>query len=300
MHRRSFLRNTILTAGALTLAQQKLLAAFVDDPWKVQLLRGDVGIFTERGGTIGFHLSNDGIVVIDSQFPDQSKHLIDELKKRSDKAIRYLFNTHHHGDHTSGNIAFKGLVQNVVAHKNSLQNQQASAQKNKTEDKQLYPDTTFTDDWKAKMGKEKIKLQYFGPAHTNGDSIIFFEEANVAHMGDLMFNRRHPFVDRTAGANIQNWIKVLDSAVDKYEKDTLYIFGHAGEGHEVTGTKEDLMKFKDYLGRVLDFARQEHKAGRTKEDFIKNKEIPGVTEWKGDGIERPLTAAWEEVVAGQL
>lgn len=300
MHRRSFLCNTALTMGALTLAQQKLLAAFIDDPWKVKMLRGDVGIFTERGGTIGFHLSSDGIVVIDSQFPDQSNHLINELKKRSEKAIRYLINTHHHGDHTSGNIAFKGLVQNVVAHQNSLQNQQATAQKNKTEDKQLYPDTTFTDDWKAKMGKEKIKMQYFGPAHTNGDSIIFFEEANVAHIGDLMFNRRHPFVDRTAGANMQNWMKVLDNTLDKYEKDTLYIFGHAAEGYEVTGTKGDLIKFKDYLGRVLDFARQEHKAGRSKEDFIKNKEIPGVTEWKGDGIERPLTAAWEEVATGQL
>jgi glyoxylase-like metal-dependent hydrolase (beta-lactamase superfamily II) len=300
MHRRSFLRNTALTFGALTIAQQKLLAAFVDDPWKIKMLRGDVGIFTERGGTIGFHISNDGMVVIDSQFPDQSQHLISELKKRSDKAIRYLINTHHHGDHTSGNIAFKGLVQHVVAHKNSLQNQQANAQKTNTEDKQLYPDTTFTDDWKAKLGKEKLKLQYFGAGHTNGDSIIFFEEANVAHMGDLVFNRRHPFVDRTAGANMQHWMKVLDSAVDKYEKDTLYIFGHAAEGYDVTGTKDDLMKFKDYLGRVLDFARQEHKAGRTKEDFIKNKEIPGVTEWKGDGIERPLTAAWEEVTTGQL
>lgn len=300
MHRRTFLRNTIFAAGALTLAQQKLLAAFVDDPWRVKMMRGNVGIFTERGGTIGFHLSKDGIVVIDSQFPDQSKHLIDELKKRSDKAIRYLFNTHHHGDHTAGNIAFKGLVQNVVAHQNSLLNQQAAAKKNNSEDKQLYPDITFTDDWKTKMGKEKIKLQYFGPAHTNGDSIIFFEEANMAHMGDLVFNRRHPFVDRTAGANMQNWMNVLDRAIDKYEKDTLYIFGHAAEGHEVAGTKEDVLKFKDYLGRVLDFARKEYKAGRTKEDFIKNKEIPGVTEWKGDGIERPLTAAWEEVAADQL
>jgi glyoxylase-like metal-dependent hydrolase (beta-lactamase superfamily II) len=164
----------------------------------------------------------------------------------------------------------------------------------------LYPDVTYADDWKAKLGKEKIKLQYFGAGHTNGDSIVYFEEANVAHMGDLVFNRRHPFVDRTAGANIQNWIKVLDKAVDKYEKDTLYIFGHAAEGYEVTGTKDDLSKFKDYLGRVLDFARQEQKAGRSKEAFLKNKEIPDVTEWKGDGIERPLTAAWEEVAAGQL
>ena len=187
-----------------------------------------------------------------------------------------------------------------MAHQNSLQNQQAVAQKNKTEEKQLYPDILYTDNWKTKVGREKIKLQYFGAGHTNGDSIIYFEEANIAHMGDLVFNRRHPFVDRTAGANMQSWIQVLDKTIKKYEKDTLYIFGHAADGYEVTGTKDDLNKFRDYLSRVLDFARQEQKAGRSKEDFLKNKEIPGVAEWKGDGIERPLTAAWEEVAAGQL
>ena len=112
-----------------------------------------------------------------------------------------------------------------------------------------------------------------------------------------MFNRRHPFVDRSTGASIENWIKVLNKAASKYEKDTMYIFGHAAEGYEVTGTKDDLAKFGEYLEKLLDFARKEAKAGTTKEDFIKNTVIPGVTEWKGDGIQRPLTAAFEEVTA---
>jgi glyoxylase-like metal-dependent hydrolase (beta-lactamase superfamily II) len=299
MHRRTFLRNTAFTFGALTISQQKILAALVDDPWKVKMIRGDVGIFTERGGTIGFLLGRDGNVVIDSQFPDTAQHCINDLKKRSDKPFRYLINTHHHGDHSGGNIAFKGLAQHVVAHQNSLLNQQRVAQTNKTEEKQLYPDTTYTDKWKARVGKEKIRMFYYGAGHTNGDSIIYFDKANIAHMGDLMFNRRHPFVDKTAGANMQNWMQILDKAAGKFERDTIYIFGHAAEGHEVTGTRDDLMKFKEYLGRVLDFARQQHGAGTTKEDFLKKTEIPGVTEWKGDGIQRPLAAAWEEVVSGK-
>jgi glyoxylase-like metal-dependent hydrolase (beta-lactamase superfamily II) len=297
MHRRSFIRNTALTFGALTLAQQNILASFFDDPWKIKMLRGDVGIFTERGGTIGFLLGKKSITVVDAQFPDQSKHLIDELKKRSDKAVRYLINTHHHGDHTAGNISFKGIAQNVVAHRNSLINQQTVAQKNKSEDKQLYPDITYTDKWKKRLGGEKVSLHYFGEAHTNGDSVVYFEKANIAHMGDLMFNRRHPFVDRSAGASISNWIRVLDRVADKFERDTTYIFGHAAEGYEVTGTAADLMSFKGYLQRVLDFAQQEINAGKTKEEFIQNKSIPGETEWKGDGIERPLTAAYEEITA---
>jgi glyoxylase-like metal-dependent hydrolase (beta-lactamase superfamily II) len=299
MHRRSFIRNSAFTIGALTIAQKKILAAFVDDPWKIRMLRNNVGVFTERGGTIGFLLDNDGIVIIDAQFPDTSKHLIDELKKRSDKALRYLINTHHHGDHTAGNISFKGIVQNLVAHQNSLKNQQLTAQRNKTEDKQLYPDTTYSGKWKTRVGREKIRLHYFGAAHTDGDSVIHFRRANIVHMGDLMFNLRHPFVDRSAGASISNWIKVLDKTADKFDRDTMYIFGHAAEGHDVTGTRDDLMKFKEYLQRVLDFASQEIRAGRSKEEFIKNTTIPGVTEWKGDGIERPLTAAYEELTANK-
>jgi glyoxylase-like metal-dependent hydrolase (beta-lactamase superfamily II) len=265
----------------------------------VKMLRNNVGIYTERGGTMGFFLSKEGIAVVDSQFPEQSTNFISEIKKSSEAGFRYLINTHHHGDHSGGNISFKGLVQNVVAHENSAINQKTAAQKAKSEDKQLYPDLTFAKKWKGRLGGEKIVMNYFGPGHTNGDSIIYFEEANIAHMGDLLFNRRHPFIDRTAGASIENWIKVLDKAAHKYERDTLYIFGHAAEGYEVTGSTADLAAFKDYLQRLLDFARKESKAGVAKEAFLKNTTIPGVTKWKGDGIERPLTAAFEEVTSAK-
>jgi cyclase len=298
IHRRSFLKYASLGIGALSLSHQKFITAFFDDPWKIKMLRNNVGIFTERGGTIGFLLHKDGIIVIDTQFPEQSNNLIKELKNRSDKPFKYLLNTHHHGDHSSGNIAFKGLVENVVAHENSKSNQQIQAERQKTADKQLYPDTTFTNELKIKSGDIKLTADYFGPAHTNGDALYMFDDADIVHVGDLMFNRRHPFIDRTSGASIANWTKVLDKAVSKYGKNTLYIFGHAAEGHEVTGTADDLMKFKDYLNRLLEFAQKEVKAGKTKEDFLKNKEIPGVTEWKGDGIERPLTAAFEEATSG--
>ena len=182
MNRRLFIQQTAFTAAALTLAQKSILTKLFDDPWKISMIRNDVGIFTERGGTIAFLLSKKGLVVVDSQFPDQSKHLIDELKKKSDKPIKLLINTHHHGDHTSGNIAFKGITQHVLAHANSKINQENSAKQNKSEDKQLYPDQTYTDTWCEKFGKEKICLRYFGAGHTNGDSLVHFEHANIVHM----------------------------------------------------------------------------------------------------------------------
>ena len=300
MHRRSFLRQSALTLGALTLAQQKLLAGLFSNPGTIKMLRDNVGIYSEKGGTMGFLLSNEGIVTIDAQFPDSAKNYIDQLKAKYTQPLKYLLNTHHHGDHTSGNIAFKGIVEHVAAHKNSIENQRRQAEEKKTLDQQLLPDVSFETEFKVKIGNEKIKGDYFGPGHTNGDTVYHFEEQNVVHMGDLMFNRRHPFIDRAAGASIANWITILEKVPKEYDKDSLYIFGHAGEGYEVTGTGADLLKFADYLKRVLDFAKKEVKAGRTKEEFLKNTAIPGVTEWKGSGIERPLTAAWEEVTSAKM
>lgn len=296
MHRKIFIRNTGLFTASAFLFQKNLLAAMLNTSgYNIKMLRNDVGIFTERGGTIGFLLSKDGIVVIDAQFPDTAQHLIDDLKKRSIAPFQYLFNTHHHLDHTSGNIAFKGFVKHVVAHQNSLINQKAVAEKNNSVDKQLYPDTTFSRDWKLKTGNEKIKAFYYGAGHTNGDAVYHFENANIIHAGDLMFNKRHPFVDRTAGANMLQWIKDLDKMIKNASKDTIIIFGHSLNAGEETGTIEDVKKFQDYLGKVLAFADQEIKKGVSKEEFIKNTSIPGVTEWSGQGIERPLTAAYEEL-----
>ena len=296
MLRRQFIRNTGLLAGAsLVFKQQALASLFNWQDYQVRMLRGNAGIFTERGGSIGFLLSKDGTVVIDSQFPDTAAHLIADLKNRNTAAIKYLLNTHHHGDHTGGNIAFKGIVEHVVAHQNALDNLKKTAEKNNTAEKQYFPNLPFTEEYKLKLDDETIKGDYYGAGHTNGDAIYHMENANVMHVGDLMFNKRHPFVDRTAGASIENWIKVLDKIYKKADRETIIIFGHSRIPGEETGNREDLLKFRDYLTALLQFAKDEIKKGQTKEAFIANKEIPGTTDWSGDGITRPLTAAYEEM-----
>ena len=300
MNRRNFIQNTALTIGAFTLLPSGLWAkSSLENPYKIKELRGGVNVFTEKGGTIAFLNTKKGMVVVDSQFPEQSQHLIDELKKQSTNPFKLLINTHHHGDHSGGNISFKGLVEHVVAHENSLTNQKNVSVKQKTEEKQLFPDITFSNTWKQKVGKERIKAHYFGAGHTNGDSIIHFENANVAHLGDLLFNRRYPFVDRSAGANINNWISVMDKTLTTFDNETIFVFGHAFDPEKITGNKEDVKAFKDYLEKLLEFVGSEIKLGKSKDEVIKNSSIPGVTEWKGDGIGRSLQSAYEELSEGK-
>lgn len=301
MQRRKFIRQVGLSAAAISFLNHPLFSALLHQgqAWKINMLTDTVGVFSEKGGTILFLLTKKGVVVIDSQFADAAAHLIDEIKKKTDQPFRYLINTHHHGDHTSGNIAFKGLVKHVVAHENSYANQKAVAIKSKTEDKQLYPDWTFGDDgWSKKLGAEEIQTYYFGAGHTNGDSIIHLQNSNIVHMGDLVFNRRYPYIDKSAGASIKNWIKVLHRTDQTFTAETRFVFGHSGDGYDITGTKADIMAFKDYLEKLLEFGKKEIlQSGKTKVEFLKNTTIPGVTEWKGDGIERSLNAVWEELTS---
>ena len=119
MKRRTFLIQSALALPSVDLIAKSLFA----DPWTIKMLNKTTGIFSERGGTILFKFTKKGIIVIDSQFPEQADHLITELKKQNEKPFELLINTHHHGDHTGGNIKFKGLVNRVLAHTNSKANQ---------------------------------------------------------------------------------------------------------------------------------------------------------------------------------
>jgi glyoxylase-like metal-dependent hydrolase (beta-lactamase superfamily II) len=300
-NRRQFLQTSGFALGATLLPSQQLLKNLLAPAGEMKLLRNNVGIFTERGGTIAWMIDNQGLVVVDTQFPDTAQHLIEEIRKQSDRKIDLLINTHHHGDHSGGNIAFKGLVDKVVAHQNSKANQERVAKGSNSEDKQLYPDTTYTDQWSQKVGNETITMRYFGAGHTNGDSFIHFENANVVHCGDLMFNRRFPFVDRSSGASVESWIKVLGKARKTFDKDTIFVFGHAADNFPVTGTRDDLKAMQNYLSKLLKYTKKQIKAGKTIDQIVAAKPeiIPGAEEWKGQGIERGITAAYEELTAGK-
>lgn len=293
MERRTFLASVAMTVGIHSLPSWTRFLHITD--YEMKILRRNVGFFTEKGGTIGYLIQPEGIVVIDTQWKEQSQHLIAELKSQASAPFPLLINTHHHGDHTSGNIAFKGLAQHIIAHENSKINQMNSAKKNNNEADQLYPDMTYKDRWEQQIGDETINIQYWGPAHTNGDSIIHFQKANVVHCGDLVFNRKYPYIDKSAGAMIENWINILTQLQSNFDNDTIFIFGHAGDGYSVTGNKDDLAAMGNYFSALMEFVFQLIQNGKSKDEIMMATEIPGAPEWIGEGIQRSLDAAYTEL-----
>lgn len=297
MQRRKFLESVALTISALSLSKAGISSLKSDPTWKISMLNNDIGIFTETGGTIAFHLSKDGITVVDAQFPTSAPHLIAELKKKS-IPFHLLINTHHHYDHTAGNISFKPIISRLVAHENSLINQRRVAEQQHKTELQYFPNETFTDSWSEQSGNEIISMHYYGPAHTNGDSVILFEKNHIAHIGDLVFNRKYPYIDRSAGASIKNWLLVLQKIQTNYPDNTTFICGHSGDGFPVTGDKNMVGYFQKYLTVSLDFVDSAIKSGKSKDDILKTTAIPGFADFKGEGIERTLTAAYEELTEG--
>jgi cyclase len=271
-------------------------------------LRRNVGTFTMQGGTIGWLVNSGAVVCVDSQFAAQATVCLNGIKERSNgRTLDFLINTHHHGDHSGGNISFKGATKKVVAHAKADEHMRnvpgaAPPAAGAVPAEQLYPDTTFTATWSADAGDEKVSAKHYGRAHTSGDIAITFERANIVHMGDLLFKERHPVVDRAAGATLKGWMTVLDGVMKDHSADTIYISGHANTGLPVTGGREDLVRFKDYIGAVLTHVDAQIKAGKSKEEILANREALKGFETFGQfgatGAREIRTCAYEEITTG--
>ena len=301
-NRRDFITSSALAVVGAGLVRVPLFGQPAPQPpptvTKFEDLRRNVGIFTGRGGTIGWLANPDGALAVDAQFPDTAAACVEGLKAKSPKGLDMLINTHYHGDHTAGNVAFRPVVKTIVQQEKCAQLHKDTTAKAGTAANQAYADATFGESWSRELGNEKVWGYYYGPGHTGGDAVIVFERANVVHMGDLMFNRLHPRVDRPSGASIKNWASLLEKVANKH-KDATFIFGHAKAGQPVTGSAKELLYFRDYLSAVLEHTQKAIKGKQTLEQIVAADAIPGFPDHASQGqvltIKGVLTSAYEEL-----
>jgi glyoxylase-like metal-dependent hydrolase (beta-lactamase superfamily II) len=290
MNRRAFLHSSVLAAAAGLLVTRRLAAqtppanptaastsAGPAAPVVVfKPLRGNVGYATGRGGTLGWFADANAVIAVDAQYPETARQFIDGLPGRGGREFDHLINTHHHGDHTAGNGTFRPVTKSILAHANVPVLQR---ERSKTPESEVVADTTFTDQWRRDFGSEIVAARHFGRAHTKGDIAVHFEKANVVHLGDLVFNRLYPVIDRPAGASIAGWIGVLETLAKTYPADAIYIFGHGSAKFGVTGTAADLGAMRDFLGALLDHVQREIRGGKPREEIVKLTELPGFPDY---------------------
>jgi glyoxylase-like metal-dependent hydrolase (beta-lactamase superfamily II) len=293
------------------------------DVFKVEPLGGNVYVLYGRGGNVGFFVGPDAVTVVDSQFAELAPGIIEQIKKVTDRPIKFLVNTHHHGDHVGGNEAFRQFAM-IVAHDNVRTRMLASPETIKKQYPALLEKAKASGDaqsagflqdqldWAAKVkveeipapvltydselrihpgGGETIQIWHLPPAHTDGDSVVFFERAKVLHMGDDFFNRRIPFIDVASGGSAKGYAAALDKVLGKVPPDAKVIPGH-GPATDVAG----LRAFRRYVADLLDAASKAKASGLSKEKFVESADLPAYRDDDGykDRFKDNAAAAYDD------
>lgn len=266
-------RNLALVAALLT-GTAPLGAQVNFDSVKVQSTPAGPGVhmLTGAGGNIALAVGEDYAFLVDDQFEQLSQRILDAVRRITDKPVRFLVNTHWHGDHSGGNqnMAKSGII--IVAHDNvrtRMSTEQFIAAFNSKvvpSPRGALPVVTFADGVTFHNGGEQIHVVHVPPAHTDGDAIVHFTRGNTLHMGDLFFNGRYPFVDLSSGGSFEGVIRAVTSAL-AYVNDSTKVI----PGHGPLAGKADLVAYRDVLSGIRDGVAALIKQGKTREEVIRAK-----------------------------
>jgi len=205
---------------------------FVNVDIAITPLRDGLALLTGQGGNIVLSSGVDGAFIIDDQFAPLGDKIRTAIATLSDKPVRFVLNTHFHGDHTGGNESFGGAGAVIVAHDN-VRKRMSQAQFLETFKRDLKPApaaalplVTFSDGLSLHLNGQDVRVMHVAHAHTDGDAMVWFAEAKVLHMGDIYFNGLYPFIDVDAGGGINGMIAGVDTALALIDDSALVVPGH--------------------------------------------------------------------------
>ena len=215
------------------------------------------------GGNIGVLTGEDGIFMIDDKFEVLSEKIKEKLETLSDQPVKFLVNSHHHGDHTGGNKNFQKDGTLILAHENVRKR----LKENSTEIEGL-PIVTFNEKMNIHINGNDIVVAHVHNAHTDGDALIYFPQGNVLHTGDTFFNGMFPYIDLKSGGSVDGDIKAAETGISLINENTKIIPGH--------GAIANLSEYKAYLNMLKSIRTNVQKAiedGATEDEIIKNEKL---------------------------
>jgi cyclase len=257
---------------------------------KATKVSGNIYMLEGAGGNIAASIGEDGIVIVDDQFAPLADKIQASLKNLgiTDKPVRFVINTHYHGDHTGGNAPFANGGSTVIAQDNVRKRMATGGvagnggtihMENKPAEKAALPIITFEHDVTVHLNGEDIRALHFPAGHTDGDSIIFFPKNNVVHMGDDFVRYGFPFIDVSSGGSVQGMIAAMEKATAQLPADVKVI-----PGHGALSNLDDVREFTKMLketSAVVQKALDEHKSlAQMKQDKI----LEPWKKWSGDFV----------------
>jgi cyclase len=226
------------------------------------------------GGNIGVSVGPDGIVLVDDKFAPLAPKIEAALKTISDKPVKFILNTHFHGDHTGGNAAFS-QKSTVIAHENTRKRMATGRGKDAPPAApEALPIITFTDKLSVHLNGEDIRAIHFPNGHTDTDVVIFFTKSNVVHMGDDFFNGMFPFIDSEGGGSVKGLITNLTTLLEQIPANAKII-----PGHGKLATTKELRAFLAMLKDTSAIVEAAIKANKTADQLKKEKALAKYNSW---------------------
>ena len=240
---------TLLIAGlAAVQAQQTQNPAL-----KIEKVKDNLYVISESGGNVAVRVTPEGVILIDDKFERNFDEIMARVKSVTGMPVKYVINTHQHGDHTGSNVQFIKTAE-IIAHKN------ARANMVKTKQMDTPPRITFGDETAVYLGGAEVQAHYYGRGHTNGDAVIYFPDLKVVHMGDL-FTAGFPYIDYENGGSLIEWTKTIDAAL-------ALDFDTAIPGHGPVMKKADLQMHRTKIETVRQRVRELIAKGVSKDQFV--------------------------------
>jgi glyoxylase-like metal-dependent hydrolase (beta-lactamase superfamily II) len=254
---------------------------------KVTPVAGTVYMLKGAGGNIAASVGDDGIAIIDDQYAPLFDRIRAALKGIADKPVRFIINTHYHFDHTGGNAQFS-KTSTVIAHenvRNRLMKEGFAGNGGsvrfdlKAEPPEAWPIVTYLHDVALHLNGETIRAIHYPSGHTDGDSIIYFEKANVVHMGDDFVTYGFPFIDISGGGSIDGMITAVESAIKQFPPGVKVIPGHG----EIC-TKQDVENFLNMLKETREVVKKALAEKKTLDQMKEQKILEPWKKYSGDFI----------------
>lgn len=217
------------------------------------------------GGNVGVSIGDGGVFVIDDKYAPVTPKILEAIKNLTDKDVTFLANTHHHGDHTGGNANMKNLGATIIAHDNVRRNLEMD--QNET-NKDGLPVITFNDKLSLYINGEKVSIFHVDHAHTDGDAMLYFNDSNVLHTGDVYFNNMYPYIDLNSGGSINGYIEAVKKGLEAINDDTKII-----PGHGKVSNKAEYKTFLTMLETLKANILAEIKKGKTEDEVAADTTI---------------------------
>ena len=276
------LMRTFVLGGAMAVLAST--SAHAQDRLTIEQVKDGLYAIMGSGGNVGVRVTSEGVILIDDKFPQNFPEIQRLVSQVSDEPVRYVLNTHHHGDHSGGNVGYIDIAE-IIAHQNARDNMVRG-------DQDAPPRLVFNDQTAVYLGGVEVRAFYMGLGHTNGDAVIYFPDLKTVHGGDLLHGIA-PFIDYANGGSSRGWVGTLNNIL-------MLDFDTAIPGHGAIMNRDDVVSFRNQMEAVRAHMGELITSGMRKGEAstrIQTQDLSWTMEEDGLFMQRSIPGFYDEILA---